>query len=112
MNTNNLAYLPTANADPVVNPNWQRLRYTRYVSDKVKRISTLRRRNKWLRNDLEVIDSHIAKLRLSIAHHDGYVRGLRYQLAYLSSPEFRRDPISVQLLAAKVTHLKIQGGSQ
>ncbi|MDO8283887.1 MAG: hypothetical protein Q7T69_02660 [Rhodoferax sp.] len=108
----NLAFLPTASADPVANPNWQRLRYTRYVSDKVKRISTLRRRNKWLRNDLEVIDNHIANLRLSLAHHEGYVRGVRYQLAYLSSPEFRRDPVSVQLIAAKVAHLTIQGGTQ
>lgn len=104
MSTNKLAYLSTASADPVPNPNWQRLRYTRYVSDTVKRISTLRRRKKWMHSDLNVIDSHIAQLRLDIAYQEGYVRGLRSQLTYLSSPEFRRDPIAVQAWAANIVH--------
>jgi len=112
MSPDNLAYLPTASVDPVANPNWQRLRYTRYVSDRVKRISTLRRRKKWLRNDLEIIDNHIAQLKGSIAEHEGYVLGLRGQMAYLLSPEFRGDALAVQKWAARITHATVEGGTQ
>lgn len=112
MSAHNLALLPTASADPVANPNWQRLRYTRYVSDKIKRISTLQRAKKWQRSDLTIIDDHIAQLKDSIAYQEGYLRGLRGQMAYLSSPEFRRDPIAVQAWAAEIARSKIQGGTQ
>lgn len=112
MSAHKLAYLPTASADPVANPNWQRLRYTRYASGPVQRIKPLQRRRKWLRSDLEIIDSHITQLKDSIAYQEGYVRGLRGQMAYLSSPEFRGDPIAVQVWAAKIAHSKTQGGTQ